>query len=120
MGGENTNDNQAEDCLCEREEKYLEDAYRLANEGWLRWIILHSLVVLCLKLRIVRLVERIHVKLKRVASVPGITWRILHTDGLHLRNYTLCRIQIVQTIILTRNEIVGIIRVVFVIVRHSW
>jgi hypothetical protein len=33
MEGENTNDNQAEDCLCEREEKYLQDAYRLANEG---------------------------------------------------------------------------------------
>jgi len=73
MEGENTNDDQAEDCLCEREEKYLEDAYRLANEGWLRWIILHSLVVLWLKLRIVRLVERIHVELKRITSVSGIT-----------------------------------------------
>jgi hypothetical protein len=33
MEGENTNGDQAEDGLCEPEERYLEDAYRLANEG---------------------------------------------------------------------------------------
>jgi hypothetical protein len=69
MEGENTNDDQAEDCIYEHEERYLEDTYRLANEGWLRWIILDSLVVLWLKLGTVRLVERIHVELKRITSV---------------------------------------------------
>ena len=45
---------------------YLRHTYRLANEGWLKWVILQSLVVLWLKLGIVRLVERIHVELKRL------------------------------------------------------
>ena len=39
-----------------------------------------------------------------------------HTHSLHLGNHTLCRIYVVQTIILTRNVIVGVVRVIFVVV----
>lgn len=48
------------------EGRYFEDAYWLANEGRMRRIILQSLVVLRLKLRIERLVERVHIELKRI------------------------------------------------------
>jgi len=49
-----------------QEERYLGHTYRLAKEGRLQWEVLQSLVVLRLKLGIVRLVERIHVELKRL------------------------------------------------------
>lgn len=84
-----------------QEERYLGHTYRLANEGWLQWEVLQSLVVLRLKLGIVRLVERIHVELKRVTSTSGVTRHPRRTYGLHLRNHILCRIHVVQTIILT-------------------
>lgn len=84
-----------------QEEKYYGHTYRLANEGWLWWVVLQSLVVLWLKLGIVRLVERIHVELKRVTSASNMVRRMQYTYGLHLRNHILCRIHVVQTIILT-------------------
>jgi hypothetical protein len=104
--------------LVSQEEKYLGHTYRLANEGWLRWVVLQSLVVLWLKLGIVRLVERIHVELKRVRSASCMIRRMRCTYGLHLRNHILCRIHVVQTIILTGNVIVGVVRVIFVVVGH--
>jgi hypothetical protein len=42
-----------ESIFVRHEGKDLEDAYWLANEDWLWWVILHSLVVLRLNLRIV-------------------------------------------------------------------
>lgn len=91
MGGGNTNDNQAEEknTFVNQDEKHLGDTYRLANEGWVQWVVLQSLVVLWLKLGIVRLVERIHVELKWVTSTSVMSRHTRGTYGLHLRNHIL-------------------------------
>ena len=51
--------------LVNQDERYLGHTYWLANEGWLQWVVLQTLVILWLKLGIVRLVERIHVELRK-------------------------------------------------------
>jgi len=45
------------------------NAYRLAKKGCLLGVVLQTLVILRLKLRIMRLVERIHIELKRITSI---------------------------------------------------
>jgi hypothetical protein len=97
-------------------EKYLDKpAYRLAIEGRLLLVEFQPLVVLRLKLRIVRLAKRIHVELKKY-YIPQRLLETRYTHGLHLRDHTLCSINVVQFIILTWNEIVGVVRVIFVVV----
>jgi hypothetical protein len=82
----------------------------------LLWVVFEPLVILRLDLRIVRLAKWIHVELKRVMSLTDSTRHTRHTHSLHLGNHTLCRIYVVQTIILTRNVIVGVVRVIFIVV----
>ena len=72
-----------------QDERYLGHTYWLANEGWLQWVVLQTLVILWLKLGIVRLVERIHVELKWVTSTSVMSRYTRGTYGLHLGNHIL-------------------------------
>jgi len=112
-----------ENTLVRREKKCLKSVYRLANEGRPLREVFQPLVVLRLKWGIIRLVQRIHIELKRVTSISGMTECTRHTHGLHLRNHTLGWIHVVQTIILTIltwDIIGGVVRVVVVVLGRRW